>query len=137
VRLARTRPAGRRLIRAAALTAILAASAGCAADRPTETIQVDWQIEPAAPTLQRPARTRVTLTDEVGRPVTAVRLQIEGHMSHPGMAPVVAPAVESRPGVYEADIRFTMAGPWTLVASGATADGRRLTHTFDVPDVAP
>jgi hypothetical protein len=39
--------------------------------------------------------------------------------------------------VYEADIRFTMAGPWTLVASGATADGRRLTHTFDVPDVAP
>jgi hypothetical protein len=46
-------------------------------------------------------------------------------MAHPGMTPVLADAREGPPGVYRAEIRLTMDGDWTLVASGTLADGSR------------
>ena len=74
---------------------------------------------------------RSTLRDAEGLPVRGARLRIEAHMSHPGMAPVLAEAREHPDGVYEASLELTMAGAWTLVASGALADGRVITRTLD------
>jgi hypothetical protein len=139
VRVAQPRAAGRSLIRTVALVAVVsvAGTSACLQPGTSDRVQVSWSLDPAEPTLDRPTRARVTLTDEHGGPVAGARLQVEGHMNHPGMAPVVAPAEERRPGVYEADIHFTMAGPWVLVASGTTKDGARFTRTLDVPDVGP
>ena len=47
-------------------------------------------------------------------------------MSHPGMTPLVAEAPETEPGTYLARMPFSMAGEWTLVATGTLADGRRI-----------
>lgn len=75
----------------------------------------------------------LTLADENGLPLTGADLQVEAHMTHPGMAPVVRPAAEIEPGVYEAEFVVTMAGPWILVASGTLDDGRRVMETHELP----
>jgi hypothetical protein len=56
-------------------------------------------------------------------------------MTHPGMAPVTADVRETDPGVYEAALRFTMAGDWVLVLDGALADGRRLRRQLAISGV--
>jgi hypothetical protein len=52
-------------------------------------------------------------------------LELEAHMSHPGMAPIVTRLTE-RGGAYHAELTFTMAGEWTLFVSGTLPDGRRV-----------
>ena len=52
------------------------------------------------------------LHDAEGKPVSRARLQLEAHMSHPGMTPVTADVIEQSAGAYEARVRL--------------ADGRRL-----------
>jgi hypothetical protein len=56
-------------------------------------------------------------------------------MSHPGMAPVIAPATETAAGVYRVDLHFDMAGDWILQVTGALRDGRRIDRRIDIPDV--
>ena len=53
-------------------------------------------------------------------------------MSHPGMTPVVTPVIERGNGIYEAQMRFSMAGDWVLVATGELPGGGRLTRQIDV-----
>jgi hypothetical protein len=77
----------------------------------------------------------VTLRDRSRQPVHGARLQLQAFMSHPGMAPVLATAEERADGVYRATLRFTMAGPWTIVIQGSLPDGRTVTHRVDIPDV--
>ena len=72
-----------------------------------------------------------------GRPVQGAALRVEGHMSHPGMAPVVAQAAERQPGVYEAAMAFTMRGDWILLVTGTLASGEPIEHRIDVPGVQP
>ena len=60
-------------------------------------------------------------------PASGAKLRLEAHMSHPGMTPVVADAVDRGRGAYEAQLQFTMVGDWVIVASGTLADGRRIT----------
>jgi hypothetical protein len=123
--------------RVIAIAALLAACWSGACTRPAESdaIVVSWSLEPSHAAVGTDTRTVVRLADADGQPVTGATLEIEAHMSHPGMAPVVARAVERAAGVYEAQVAFTMAGPWTLVASGTLADGRRVMKTFEVPEV--
>ena len=137
VRLAQPYKSGRRLKRAIALASLLiaAGSTGCASGDRTDAIQVSWEIHPAEPAVGRLTRTELTITDAGGAPIRHAQLRIEGHMNHPGMAPLVSAAAERGPGVYEAEMRFTMAGPWVLVASATLEDGRRLTRTLDVATV--
>jgi hypothetical protein len=65
------------------------------------------------------------------------RLRVEGHMAHPGMAPVLAEARDLGRGRYQADLTFTMAGDWFLIVSGALPDGRRVEHRIDIAGVRP
>jgi hypothetical protein len=53
-------------------------------------------------------------------------MRLEAHMSHPGMAPAVADAVERGSGVYDMPFRFTMAGDWVLLVSATLPHGERI-----------
>ena len=68
------------------------------------------------------------MRDAAGHPVPAAVLEIEAHMEHPGMAPVIVRAGESAPGVYGARLSLSMAGDWVVFVTGTLPDGRRLRH---------
>jgi hypothetical protein len=62
-------------------------------------------------------------------------MQLEGNMSHAGMVPVFAQAVETEAGQYEADLEFTMAGDWFILVQADLPDGRSMEHKVDLPGV--
>ncbi len=58
-------------------------------------------------------------------------------MSHAGMAPVLANATESAPGVYDLRFAFTMQGDWVLLVAAVLPDGTRIERRVDVGNVRP
>jgi len=137
------RPAGLKLVRRRAVIAAVPAAflvlaslaAGCR--RPassTEDLQVKWRVTPAPASVGQ-ATVTLGVRDAAGRPVPGARLRLEGHMTHPGMAPVVADLRERAAGEYEAAIAFSMAGDWVLVLTGELADGRRIHREMNIGGV--
>lgn len=131
-RAARARPPRILPLLLAALTAAWVTSA-CHRPPPAADVSITWTLAPTPPVVG-PAVLTLRVTDG-GQPVPAATLRIEGHMSHPGMAPVLATATERGDGVYEAELQFTMRGDWILLVSGNLPDGGRLQHRIDVPGV--
>jgi hypothetical protein len=114
--------------------------AACGTFLPGESapgVSASWALEPEPPAVGPPTLTRITLRDAQHAPVAGARLRLEGHMSHPGMTPVIAAVTERRAGEYEAQMPFSMAGDWVLVLTGELADGSRLTRQLDVVGVRP
>jgi hypothetical protein len=117
----------RRAWRAAGVLAIgclVTAGAGCR--RAGGDLSFTWTTTPAAPVVGEATTATVTVRDAAGQLVEAADLQVEAHMSHPGMAPVIAPAQAQGRGVYAAQLQFTMAGDWDVLVTGRLADGRRV-----------
>ena len=52
-----------------------------------------WDVAPQTPAIGVPARATVALHDGRG-PLRRARLEVEAHMAHPGMTPVIVPAHE-------------------------------------------
>jgi hypothetical protein len=119
--------------------ALLAASALCSAcGRPSQTSQaldVAWTLSPATAVVG-PATLNIRINRQSG-PVIGATVKLEGHMSHAGMAPVLATATEPAPGIYEVPFSFTMAGDWVLLISGVLPDGSRVERRIDVANVRP
>jgi hypothetical protein len=105
---------------------LLCGAAACGGRHAADDVRVALSVDPASPAAGADSAVRLTVRDRQSRPVQGARLSIEAHMSHPGMAPIVAVARETGEGIYIARIPFSMAGEWTLVASGVLADGSRL-----------
>lgn len=104
---------------------------------PSDTVNVAWTIDPSPPVVGMPIVARLTLRDREQKPVIGARLRLEGLMSHPGMAPVVAEVVERGDGTYEAPLQFTMAGDWILLVTGQLADGSQLKKQIEIAGVRP
>ena len=96
-----------------------------------------WRLEPEPPAVGRDTMTRIRLLDARNAPIAGAKLRLEGHMSHPGMTPVVTGVIERSPGDYEALMPFSMAGDWTLVLTGELPGGGRFTRQLDVVGVRP
>lgn len=77
----------------------------------------------------------LALTDPDGKPVTQAHVSVEADMSHAGMSPVLAGAVETQPGRYRSALNLDMPGDWVVLLHGTTAEGRKFEEQFDVPGV--
>jgi hypothetical protein len=103
----------------------LAAAAACRRATAAD-LSLTWTTTPASPVVGQETTATVTVRDAAGQLVDDASLQIEAHMSHPGMAPVIASAQGRGHGVYEARLQFTMAGDWDVLVTGRLSDGRRM-----------
>jgi hypothetical protein len=112
------------LARVVVLAAAAAALAAC--DRTaSDGVRVGWNIDEGTVS-STSTRVRVSLHNGRSLPISGAVLTLEGHMAHPGMAPLTSPAPETSAGLYEGGLRFSMGGDWTLVVSGTLPDGTRL-----------
>jgi hypothetical protein len=75
------------------------------------------------------------LADAQGSPVIGAKIQLEGDMAHPGMAPVFSDAKETAPGTYQAELNFNMPGDWVVLEHIRLADGTRIERQTDVRGV--
>ena len=97
-------------------------------------IGLDLSVSPDPPTTGQSAVV-IQLTDETGQPLAGATVELEGNMSHAGMAPVFSQAKEVEPGRYEAPLEFTMGGDWFILVKATLPDGRQLERQVDVPGV--
>jgi hypothetical protein len=142
VRAARRHPGARDLTQLTAarvrVMMMLAASLAIAScgGRATSATTLSWTLTPPKPAVG-PATLTVTLRDSAGAAVTGAQVRLEGHMSHPGMTPVIADAAARTPGIYVVPFTFSMPGDWTLLVSAALPDGGRVEQRIDVANVSP
>ena len=100
-------------------------------------VRIAWHIQPTPPVTGRDTTVRLTLLDARGQPLRGATVRLEGHMTHPGMAPLTSALVEGDAGSYEGRLHLTMTGDWVLVVTGTLADGRRFIRQTEVAAVAP
>jgi hypothetical protein len=98
-------------------------------------VGITWKIEPTPPVTDTLTVVRLTLQHADGRMARDARLRLEAHMTHPGMAPLVADVTDRGNGAYDARVQLSMAGDWVFVVSGVLADGTRITKETRVPAV--
>ncbi len=110
---------------AAVLAAVVAGTA-CHRAPASSDITIELTVTPPAPIAGGATDVRVSLVDARHQPVAGATVQIEAHMTHPGMAPVIEPASDRGGGQYFASVSLTMAGDWVLFADVTTADGQRV-----------
>jgi hypothetical protein len=92
----------------------------------TGDLAVRLTLKPTAPLVKEDTLAELTMADGAGQPVLGAKVRIEAHMSHPGMAPVIAAATEKAAGVYSARLRLSMAGDWIFVVRGERTGGRSI-----------
>ena len=107
--------------------------------RASETLpdlKLTHEVSPQPP---RVGQVRVTLrlTDSSGKPVTRAALTIEGYMSHPGMEPIAASAMESEPGSYVSAIDLSMAGDWVFIVHIQLPGQVPVDRRFEIKGVLP
>lgn len=115
---------------------VVTASEACGQRAPATAADVALTLTPATP-IVGPATLSITVRARAGAQVTGAKVRLEGHMTHAGMAPVLADAVERTPGTYEIPFTFTMPGDWALLVSMEWPDGSRLERRLDVANVRP
>ena len=122
----------RRLTRLAPLAAgllLVASMVGACTRQPaaddTTAVLVTTRLMPPQPTVG-PATLTVSLSGGTAATLGRATVQVVGHMTHPGMTPVVATVTPRGPDVYDAAVDFTMPGDWMLIATVRLHDGRRL-----------
>lgn len=102
-----------------------------------ESVQVAWETRTEPLVVGQSAVADVMLRDRQRQPIRGAQVEVQAFMAHPGMAPVVARAVERGDGVYRVQLQFTMAGDWIAVVRGSLPDGRTLADQIAIGNVRP
>lgn len=117
------------------LPLILILLVGCRrAGQDLSDIGLGVEVNPNPPAVGQ-ATVTLTLTDAGGQPISGAKVEVEGNMTHAGMAPNQAQPQEIAPGRYEAPLEFTMAGDWFILVRATLPDGRKLERQVNVPGV--
>jgi len=97
-------------------------------------IAVQYEITPQPP---RAGATTIDLklTDKNGGQVSGARVNLEGNMSHAGMAPVSSAAKEIETGKYHGTLQLTMAGDWIVLVHITLPDGQKLQRQIEINGV--
>jgi hypothetical protein len=103
-----------------------------ACSRAARDVNVSWTIDPNPPIAGTATAVQIMLADGSGVPIRGATLQLEAHMSHPGMAPVTAHVVDRQNGSYDSRLVLSMPGDWVFVVNGALPDGRRIARELAV-----
>jgi hypothetical protein len=77
----------------------------------------------------------IKISDAAAQPVPGAHIQLEGDMSHPGMAPVMSDTKEIEAGRYQGVLQLNMAGDWVVLAHVILADGRKFEPQINVSGV--
>lgn len=104
--------------------------------QPQSDVLITHEIAPQPPKVGH-ATVTLKVTDAEGHAIAGAKISLEGNMSHAGMSPVFAEALEVAPGSYQAPFEFTMSGDWVLLVNLTLPDGRRLQRQLDVKGVQP
>lgn len=99
----------------------LALLAGCGGSAGSAASDLNVQLIPA-PEGRNGTYLIVQVTDKEGKPVTNATVELEGNMTHPGMAPVFGDAVSddadgTSDGIYQVPFAFNMAGDWVITVA--------------------
>jgi hypothetical protein len=108
--------------------------AGCNKPVTSPPVVINSEISPQ-PVRVGPVTVTLKISDAGAKPISGARVQLEGDMSHPGMAPVIAEAKEIEPGRYQGVVQLNMAGDWVVLAHVILADGRKLEPRINVGGV--
>ena len=124
-----------RIISLCLLCLFVAGFEGCR-NHSTVDVRVAPEIAPQPP---RVGQVTITLrmTEASGRPLTGARIKLEGNMSHAGMVPVFADAIEFEQGRYRANMELSMAGDWLVLVHLTLPDGETVERQFEIKGVAP
>jgi len=130
----------KRLLASPVVGTLLATSLllACRGDgRPTSDFEIDLSVSPTPPAVG-PARLGLTILDPDGVEVPGLTVEVEGTMTHAGMAPVLARAPEVSAGRYVVPaFDFNMAGDWVIIVRARHPDGRVGYREFPMRAVAP
>lgn len=94
-------------------------------------IALKLSVSPNPPTIGI-AQVSVTLSDSAGKAVQGAKVDLEGTMTHAGMASETATANEVAPGRYQAALNLTMDGDWFIIVRATLADGRTLERQVNI-----
>jgi hypothetical protein len=132
----RWRAASQRLCALFLLTAVpVFVAIGCRKPAgPSGDVSIDASIAPQ-PVRTGTATVSFHLTNAAHQSVGGARVQLEGDMNHPGMAPVFSNADETSPGNYKARLDFAMGGDWVVLFHITLSDGRKVERQMDVKGV--
>ena len=97
-------------------------------------VTLQYEIAPQPPRVGA-AFIDLKLTDKNGAPVGGARVDLEGNMSHAGMAPVNGEAKEIGMGKYRGTLQLTMAGDWIVLVHITLPDGQKLQRQIEVSGV--
>jgi hypothetical protein len=111
--------------------------AGCQKPGATSpAVVIEHEITPQPPKVGV-STIALKVTDASGNPVTGVRINLEGTMTHPGMRPVFSEARETGSGRYQSSLEFTMAGDWIVLLHITLPNGQKLERQIEVKGVQP
>ena len=97
-------------------------------------ITLQYEIAPQPPRVGA-ATIDLKLTDKNGAAVGGARVDLEGNMSHAGMAPVSVEAKEMETGKYRGTLQLTMAGDWIVLVHITLPDGQKLQRQIELSGV--
>lgn len=118
------------------LLCILVAGSISCRSQSSQEVFVAHEVLPQSPRVGQ-VTIRLRVTDGSRKPLMGIRIELEGNMSHAGMSPVFADALEVAPGEYRATLELSMAGDWIILVHLTTPNGAKLDRQFEIKGVAP
>jgi hypothetical protein len=117
-----------------AFVAVCLFFAGCHKPAASSPVVINSEVSPQ-PARVGPLTVTLKISDVAAKPVSGAHIQLEGDMSHPGMAPVMSDTKEIEAGRYEGVLQLNMAGDWVVLAHVILADGRKFEPQINVSSV--
>lgn len=93
-----------------------------ACHKTTDTFTIESEVQPR-PARMGPLKVSLRVLDSSARPVDGAHIELEGDMTHAGMAPVFGTTKALGNGRYRGSLQLSMGGDWIILVHGRLANG--------------